>query len=194
MPAYDHPPESPQSGYSRNSGPFTGFSLIAVPKSFTVAKLSDVGFTPLILSCNYSIPKAIVAIIQVIYGTSDLYLSSARQLPRYGYAAPSLTVIPYIIMSIVNLVATLCEPQYPAMFLVRYGGLQDPRDAPRGDTETLHDTDSAAETAAGWEELIPGAVGNAYGNLRGDLSGNRCFDVCILPYLPTLLLPLTHRR
>lgn len=191
MPTYGHPPESPSSSLDRNrsneTGPFTGFSLIAVPKSFTVAKLSNAGFTPLVLSCNYSMPKAIVAIIQVIYGTSDLYQSSVRQLPRFGYAAYSLTVIPYVMMSIVNLVATLCEPQYPAMFLVRYGGDQDPRVAARTNTEILHDIDSAAETAAGWQELIPGAVGNAYGNLRGDLSGNRSFDVRIPLFLLTVV-------
>lgn len=194
---YDHPPESPASDQDRNSNNahslFTGFSLIAVPKSFTVAPLTDEGFTPLMLSCNYSIPKAIVAIIQVISGTSELYLSSVRQLPRFGYAAYSLTVIPYIMMSIVNLVATLCEPQYPAMFLAQYGGKEDPslpRDAEPTDAETIPDTDSAA---TGWEDLIPGAVGHAYGNLRGDLSGNSSFNVRI-PACQPVLLQLTQRR
>lgn len=102
------------------------FSLIVVPKSFTVAPLTDPDFTPLTLSCNYSIPKAMVAIIQVLSGSKELYESSERQLPKFGYAAYSLTVIPYLIMSLVNLVATACEPQYPTMFLVLYGGDANP--------------------------------------------------------------------
>lgn len=71
-----------------------------------------------------------------MYGTSELYQSSLRQLPRFGYAAYSLTVIPYMIMSLVNLVATACEPQYSTMFLLRY------TDAPLANLPTSTDVES----------------------------------------------------
>lgn len=134
-----------------------------MPKSFTVAPLSDTGFTPLTLSCNYSIPKAIVAILQVVYGTTEL--------PKFGYAAYSLTVIPYLIMSLVNLVAAACEPQYPTMFLVRYGGISTIDQAASQDGEAPPAVSDLPE------ELVQGAVGEAYGSLHADLSGNQPFDV-----------------
>lgn len=163
--------------------PLPEFSLIVVPKTFTVTPVIDEGFTPLTLSCNYSVPKAMVAIIQVLYGTMEMYQSSSRQLPKFGYAAYSLTVIPYLIMSLVNLVATACEPRYPTMFLVLYGGESDPAESRHGmpsDAEEMKDTEVTSQARGiriGPSELVRGAVGEAYGSLRQDLSGNKPFDV-----------------
>jgi hypothetical protein len=38
---------------------------------------------------------------------------------EYGYAAFGLTVIPYAIMSIINLTANLLTPEYPTLFMVQ---------------------------------------------------------------------------
>lgn len=58
-------------------------------------------------------------IAQILYGTFQLYQSSGPQIHKAGYAAYQLTVIPYILMSLINLLASLCEPEFPAIFLVR---------------------------------------------------------------------------
>lgn len=168
------------------STPVAEYSLIALPRSFTVSPLSETGFTSFTLSCDYSIPKAIVAIIQVVYGTTELYQSSLRQLPKFGYAAYSLTVIPYLLMSLVNLVAAACAPQYPTMFLVRYGGNSNIHQAVSSNAGGAQDNEATPELITfsdQSEDLVRGSVGEAYGNLQGDLSSCRRFIVCPPPPL-----------
>ena len=75
---------------------------------------------PLKLSSNFSSVKAAIAIFQVLYGSWELYVGRDTQLETYGYAAYSLTVVPYIAMLLLNLLATLCRPQYSHVYLVRY--------------------------------------------------------------------------
>ncbi|KAL0634960.1 hypothetical protein Q9L58_006078 [Maublancomyces gigas] len=70
------------------------------------------------MSYNYSMVKAFAAIGQILYGSFQLYKSAAGNIAYYGYEAYELTIIPYIVMSFLNLVASLCEPQFPAIFLV----------------------------------------------------------------------------
>lgn len=153
---------------------------MVVPKTFTVAPLRNSGSTPVQLTYNYNIVKAFAAITQGIYGSFELYQASQRQLPKFGYAAYSLTVIPYILMSFLNLLAAVCEPQYPSMFLVLYRGVGD-----RASTDssvaglTLQplSSDGMAEVAThdlgDDETYVSGAVGEAYGDLSGDLTGYR---------------------
>jgi hypothetical protein len=71
------------------------------------------------ISSSYSFPKAVVAIVQTVYAAITLYQSRGSQIQIYGYAAFGLTVTPYIVMSIVNLIAALATPDYDALFLVR---------------------------------------------------------------------------
>jgi hypothetical protein len=59
-----------------------------------------------------------VALVQVLYASYTLYKSRGDQLNRFGYAAFGLTVIPYIIMSIINLVGNVLTPGYPTLYLV----------------------------------------------------------------------------
>lgn len=73
--------------------------------------------TPVVVA-SYSLPKAIIAIIQLIYAITTLYKSRGDQIAVYGYAAFGLTVIPYALMSFVNLVSGLVTPEYSALFMV----------------------------------------------------------------------------
>jgi hypothetical protein len=72
-----------------------------------------------VISCSWNIPKAIISLLQVFFAASTLYRARGDQLNRYGLAAFSLTVLPYIVMSIVNLLGNLVTPDYPTLFLVR---------------------------------------------------------------------------
>lgn len=103
-----------------------GPCLIRVPDTCTVSRLIDSQLSSepphVEISSNYSILKAVAATAQIVYSSLELYHARGRQIARFGYAAYSLTVIPYILMSLLNLLATICEPQYPTMFLVLYRG------------------------------------------------------------------------
>ncbi|KAF8243690.1 hypothetical protein K440DRAFT_636887 [Wilcoxina mikolae CBS 423.85] len=110
-----HPPPS------RNSPPPSRYYLARVPADFTVDPLIKPGSnTNIKLAHNYSPVKGFVAIFQIVYGSLELYQARGHQLEKYGYAAYSLTVVPYILMSLVNLIASTLQPQYPSMFLVLY--------------------------------------------------------------------------
>jgi hypothetical protein len=54
----------------------------------------------------------------VLYASYTLYKTRGDQLNQYGYAAFGFTVIPYIIMSFVNLVGNLLTPDYSTLYLV----------------------------------------------------------------------------
>ena len=71
------------------------------------------------LSSNYNLPKCVIAIFQTLYASATLYQTRGDQIQRYGYAAFGLTVAPYLLMSIVNLLGTVLTPDYPCLYLVR---------------------------------------------------------------------------
>lgn len=71
------------------------------------------------LSSNYNLPKCLVAIFQTLYASATLYETRGDQIQRYGYAAFGLTVAPYLVMSIINLLGTMLTPDYPCVYLVR---------------------------------------------------------------------------
>lgn len=96
--------------------------LVVVPKSFEVGLClpsGTSGTSELFLAYNYNIIKIVAAIVQIGYASFQIYQSTGPQIERYGYAAYQLTILPYTIMSLINLLAALCEPEFPAVFLVR---------------------------------------------------------------------------
>lgn len=169
-------------GDGNESQPPVKCRLMVVPKTFTIAPFRDSGSTPVHLTYNYNIFKAFAAVTQGIYGSFELYQASERQLPKFGYAAYSLTVIPYVLMSFLNLLAAICEPQYPSMYLVLYRGVGDQSQAPADSSATgltLEPLSSdgmeivATYDAGDNEAYVSGAVGEAYGDLSNDLTGHR---------------------
>lgn len=125
------------------------------------------------LASNFNFVKTIAAIVQIIYGSFELYKIGKPRLSQYGYATYQLTVIPYILMSLANLVAGLTGPRYPSRYLVHYRGIEAP--------ESEEDPDNANKTPSdeiemnyprGWwskgerkkvEEQTSGVVGLVYG-------------------------------
>ena len=71
------------------------------------------------LSSNYNLPKCVIAVFQTLYASATLYQTRGDQIQRYGYAAFGLTVTPYLLMSIVNLLSTMLTPDYQCLYLVR---------------------------------------------------------------------------
>lgn len=83
------------------------------------------------ISSSYSLVKIVIAILQALFATSTLYSSAGDQIDRFGYAAFGLTVAPYAVMTIVNLLGSLICPEYSAMYIV--------------ETETLRDLQSSSQ-------------------------------------------------
>lgn len=71
------------------------------------------------ISSSYNPGKALVAILQVVYASATLYNSRGKQIEIYGRAAFSFTVLPYIVMSIINLFGNLLTPDFATLYLVR---------------------------------------------------------------------------
>lgn len=70
------------------------------------------------LCTSYNMPKAILAVLQTFLASITLYRSRGDQISLYGYASFGLTIIPYIIMSIMNFCAGIILPEYPTVFIV----------------------------------------------------------------------------
>jgi hypothetical protein len=62
--------------------------------------------------------KVIVSTLQAIWSINTLYQTRGDQIDLYGYGAFGLTVLPYAIMSLVNLITNLARPGYPCLYLV----------------------------------------------------------------------------
>lgn len=92
--------------------------LVTVPSNYTVTPLLP-GAPKFDIAYNYNFVKVLAAIAQILYVCYQLYETSQPQISKSGYAAYQLTIIPYAIMSLINLFAALCQPEFPAMFLVR---------------------------------------------------------------------------
>ena len=62
--------------------------------------------------------KALIAIVQLGASIMTLYRARGDQINKYGLPAFGLAVVPYAVMSLLNLVGTLMLPEYPALYLV----------------------------------------------------------------------------
>ena len=71
------------------------------------------------ISCSQSHLKSCIAICQLLFSCFTLYHARGNQIELYGYAAFGFTVVPYAVMSIVNLIANLLVPHYPTLYMVR---------------------------------------------------------------------------
>ena len=94
-----------------------GYSIIMLPPCTPVRELPQDDATDRIASAYDSI-KVLVALGQAILAIRTLYQTRGNQLDRYGYASFGLTVAPYAIMSIINLLGALSRPDYDAVYLV----------------------------------------------------------------------------
>jgi hypothetical protein len=107
-----------------------GYRLEYVPSDATVS-VPGPGTTnsavKIELSSNYSVSKAGVALAQTVNAGFTLYKARGIQLTQYGYAAFGLTVIPYIIMSVLNLIAQAVTPDFPTFYLVHSEELEEAR-------------------------------------------------------------------
>ncbi|KAK1833578.1 hypothetical protein QBC39DRAFT_43867 [Podospora conica] len=68
---------------------------------------------------EHNVVKIMFSLAQAIAGSVTVYRARGDQITQYGFAAFGLTAIPYVFMSVVNIIASLLCPEYPVMYLVR---------------------------------------------------------------------------
>ncbi|KAJ7767708.1 hypothetical protein B0H16DRAFT_1453328 [Mycena metata] len=111
-----------------------GFEFRVIPRNAVIETPTGTADAPtVVMICtSQQTAKLMVAIFQTLYGVVTLYRARGDQLARYGYAAFALTVTPYTVMSLVNLVGALLTPTYPTMYLVRSDAMDEVNRHPGG--------------------------------------------------------------
>jgi hypothetical protein len=71
------------------------------------------------LSPQHSFLKGFIAVFQLAASSYTLYQTKGDQISRFGYAAFGLTVAPYLVMSVVNLMAALLTPDYTRIYVAK---------------------------------------------------------------------------
>ena len=102
----------------------SGYALVILPSNARViSDFPTTGNKPsskVVISKSYSIGKAAIAIFQFVFAVLTLVRSSeGNQIQLYGYSSFSLTVTPYAVMSLANLIANLFCPTYASLYMVR---------------------------------------------------------------------------
>lgn len=70
------------------------------------------------ISSSYNLVGALIALGQALYASFTLYQTRGDQITQYGYAAFGLTVTPFVVMSIINLLGNVLAPNYSALYMV----------------------------------------------------------------------------
>ena len=106
-----------------------GYDLVSVPRHAQVERHGSISDYAEIKS-KYSPVKALIAIVQLLYAIATLYESRVHQIDRFGYAAFGLTVAPYAVMSLLNLIAGLLCPEFEEIYLITSSILEEARSRP----------------------------------------------------------------
>lgn len=119
----------------RDTRKIAGFLDICEDSSYTVIEVSKeaagtIEFEPsdtqicpssiseLSLAQSSSTAQIVLAIIQIAYASYSLAKNTTGDVERNGYTAFSLTVVPYIVMSFINLLGNIATPTYPCVYLL----------------------------------------------------------------------------
>ncbi|KAL8998764.1 MAG: hypothetical protein Q9169_002214 [Polycauliona sp. 2 TL-2023] len=95
------------------------YSHIKHQRSLSISRLLGVNHTPDIkLASTHDVPRILFSIIQTVMGGYSLYRARGTQIERYGYAAYGLTVLPYMMVSVINLLGSLLSSEYETVYLV----------------------------------------------------------------------------
>lgn len=78
-------------------------------------------------SYSHSPLRILVAIIQLYFSISTLVSTRGDQISRYGYAAFGLTVVPYLLVSTVNLIGSLVTPTFDRVYLIETPIMEEAR-------------------------------------------------------------------
>ncbi|KAL8835230.1 MAG: hypothetical protein Q9170_003392 [Blastenia crenularia] len=95
------------------------YSRVKHHRTLSISRLLELNDTPDIkLASTHDVPRILFSLIQT--GSGGYFLCKARgsQVQRYGYAAFGLTVLPYMMVSIVNLIGSLLTSECETIYMV----------------------------------------------------------------------------
>lgn len=115
--------------------PPSGYGIAILPSNADVKpKLSNSSLNNLriiktgdvTISATYNFAKGLAAAAQIGFAIATLVrTTSGDQIRIFGYAAFGWTVLPYLIMSAVNIAGNLATPDYPTLYLVNSFELEE---------------------------------------------------------------------
>ena len=76
------------------------------------------------ISSTHSIPKQVVALAQLFSAIPVIWKAKESE---YGYAAYQLTLIPYALMSLLNIVNSIFTPTYPMLYMIESETMEEAR-------------------------------------------------------------------
>lgn len=82
---------------------------------------------PTAISSSYNMIGGLIALAQAIYTSVTLYQTRGDQINQYGYAAFGLTVAPFVLMSIINLIGNMFSPTYNAIYMIETSVMTEAR-------------------------------------------------------------------
>lgn len=69
--------------------------------------------------------QILLAIAQIVYSSYTLARRTGDQFQLFGYSSFSITVVPYLTMSFINLLGNLLTPSYPGLYLVKTSVMEE---------------------------------------------------------------------
>jgi hypothetical protein len=102
-----------------------GYELAILPDNTRIIPDAEAKAQKVHISSSYNLAQVIVALVQLISSSITLYRTRGDQISQYGYAAFGFTVLPYIIMSIINFVGNMVTPNYESLYLVKSAELEE---------------------------------------------------------------------
>ncbi|KAJ6535863.1 hypothetical protein DFH09DRAFT_931698 [Mycena vulgaris] len=103
-----------------------GYALAFVPHGAEVVALEE-NDPYIIPPPSFDVLKGLITLGQAVYAFYTFYATRGDQLSRYGDAAFGLTVLPYAVMSMVNLLGALGTPEFDKVYLVQSDTLMEAR-------------------------------------------------------------------
>lgn len=95
------------------------YSGVKHRRTLSVSRLLGMDHTPDIkLASTHDVPRILFSLLQTISGGYALFKARGSQIERFGFAAFGLTVLPYMMVSIVNLIGSLLTSEYEAIYMV----------------------------------------------------------------------------
>ncbi|KAI4249389.1 MAG: hypothetical protein LQ352_005670 [Teloschistes flavicans] len=95
------------------------YSHIKQYRTVSISRLLGLNHTPEIkLASTHDVPRILFSIIQTVSGAYAMYRARGSQIDQYGYAAFGLTVLPYMMVSIINFIGSLLSSEYETVYLV----------------------------------------------------------------------------
>lgn len=95
------------------------YSYLKHTRTLSISRLLGMNHVPEVkLASTHDVPRILFSLIQTVSGGYSLYKARGSQIERYGFAAYGLTVLPYMMVSIINLIGSLLTSEYEAVYTV----------------------------------------------------------------------------